>query len=242
MAKDDEPGVRPSQASARGGGQSPSSARRRTAAGATLDAAYQAALDGHRKILQPTSPGEAEEAQGLPVSIYLEIDSGSSDVELAVVEVLELVGLDIVESKPPVIGSWFGLRFARFRKWLSSDQADEAIARIERAVQVRLVDQPQAEVDAKQAQAVAQLATSLQRQENACVQVGSLLILKVDGILAVRNLTPGEMSYLRTCPSALATPRDVQVALETFAVQEHTETTEPTGKRVVLPPGAEPGA
>jgi cold shock CspA family protein len=233
---------RPQTSSGSGGsGEPPSSPpRRRTAAGETLDAAYQAALDGHRKILQPTSPEEAEAAQGLPVSIYLEIDSGSSDVELAVVEVLELVGLDIVESKPPVIGSWFGLRFARFRKWLSSDQADEVIARIERAVQVRLVDQPQAEVDSKQAEAVARLVSSLQPQENACVQVGSLFLLKVDGVLVVRNLMPKEMSYLRTCSSVLATPRDVLVALEKFAAQERTAVAEPAGDRVVLPPAAKP--
>jgi hypothetical protein len=230
VAKDDEAGERSPQASTRSGdGQQPSSPHRRPAAGDTLDAAYQAALDGHRKILQPTSTGDAEAAQGLPVSIYLELDSGSSDVELAVVEALELVGLDIVESKPAVVGSWFGLRFARFRKRLSSGQADEVIARLERAVQDHLVAQQQAEVDVLQTQAVARLVTSLQRQENACVQVGSLVLLKVDGLVMVRNLTPEEMSYLRTCSSVLATPRDLLAALEQFAAQGHTEVAEPAG-------------
>jgi CspA family cold shock protein len=206
-------GARDDQA-ARRADKRPASGPRQTHETA-LAHAYQAALTGPHPIIQATSAQAA-----LPVSIYLASDANAGSVELALVELLELFDIDITASTPPIIGSWLRLSMARFRRWLTSDQSDEMIARIERAVQVRLLDQPQAEVDAKQAEAVARLMTALEHQESASIQVGSLFLIKVDGTLVVRNLSPVEMSFLAHRQSILATPGEILHALEACANTE----------------------
>jgi transcription elongation factor GreA len=190
------------------------------AASTRLRAAFAASQSGRRHIFQPFERTSlTEDPPAVPVSIYLASDVNASEVELALVELLDEVGVDITESMPPIIGSWLGLRMARFRHWLSSDQADEVVARIERAVEVRLLGQPQAEVDSKQAEAVDRLITALEKQDSACIQVGSLFLIKVDGVVVARNLSPIEMAFLTKHPSVLKTPRQVLDALERFANQ-----------------------
>lgn len=204
----------------KGGGspQSEPSRVRLTAASRELRVAYEASRSGHRRIFQTFEQTTSKsEPPTLPVSIYLASEVNASEVELALVELLDEAGADITDSMPPIVGSWLGFRLSRFRHWLSSDQADEVVARIERAVQVRLLEQPQAEVDSKQAEAVARLMTALEKQESACIQVGSLFVIKVDGTVVARNLSAIEMSFLSRNPSVLKTPRQVLEALEKFS-------------------------
>lgn len=209
----------PGQPQGSGGQQSePPRVRRTAAASRELRAAYDAIRSGRRHIFQAVErTTSAGEPPTVPVSIYLASDGNASEVELALVELLDQAGVDITESMPPIVGSWLGLRLGRFRRWLSSDQADEVVARIERAVEVRLLEQPQAEVDSKQAEAVARLMTALEKQESACIQVGSLFLIKVDGTVIARNLSATEMSFLSRHPSVLKTPRQVLDALEKFS-------------------------
>jgi hypothetical protein len=44
-------------------------------------------------------------------------------------------------------------------------------------------------VDAKQADAIAKLMTALDKEENAAIQIGSLLLVKVDKNYVVRNFS-----------------------------------------------------
>jgi hypothetical protein len=157
------------------------------------------------------------DVRAVPVSIYLASEANAGAAEAAVVELLDHAGIDITESKPPIVGSWFGLRVGRFKRALTSEQANEALVRVERALQARLLDLPQADIDAKQAEAVAHLITALNNQPNACIQVGSLFLIKVDGTIIVRNLRPHEMSFLNRNHTVLSSPRDVLAALEELA-------------------------
>lgn len=152
-----------------------------------------------------------------PVSIYLASEANATEVELALVELLDWAEIDIIRTKPPIIDSWFGLMIGRFRRWMSSEQANEIVARVERALEVRLLDQPQANVDATEAEAVARLMAALENQPSACIQVGSIFLLKVDGIMVVRNLSPDELSFLGRNHTVLATPHQVLAALEAFS-------------------------
>lgn len=197
-----------------------------------LGTAEQSAI---RRIFQPptAAPGT------LPVTIYLASATGASELELAVVELLDLHGVDIVESPPPVIGSWFAKRKGRIRHWRSTEEAAEVAARLERVLTVRTLDTAQAEVDLKQAEAVAHLMKALENQDDACIQVGSLFLLKVDGTTIVRNLTPRELTFLSRHPSVLATPRQVLAALEEYA--EAAPPLETPSETAMLPqPGRTP--
>jgi len=222
--------------------QSEPSRVRLTAASKELRVAYEASRSGHRHIFQNIERATSEdEPPTLPVSIYLASDVNAGEVELALVELLDDIGADITETMPPIVGSWLGLRLSRFRRWLSSDQADEVIARLERTIQVRLLEQPQAEVDSKQAEAVARLITALEKQESACIQVGSLFVIKVDGTVVARNLSVLEMSFLNRNPSVLKTPRQVLDAMEKFSNLSAVEIMPAEEDRQALPhPAAKP--
>lgn len=171
--------------------------------------------DRRRRIIQPVVTSTA-----VPVSVYLDSANNANEIELAVVELLDYFGVEIVERKPPITGSWFGLMLGRFKRALSTDQAEEIIARVERAMTVRLLDQPQADVDAKQAEAVAHLMNSLENQPSACIQIGSIFLIKVDGTVVVRNLSPRELSFLTSNQTVLSSPGDVLAALEKFSHHE----------------------
>jgi transcriptional regulator with XRE-family HTH domain len=175
-----------------------------------LDTVYRRNLAGTRCLVQ----AYPEPARGLPVSIYLTDDTGSGEVEAAVVDLLDVLDIDITASRPPIIGSWLGFRFGRFRKALGSEEAKEILARAERAIEARAVGLPQAEIDGKLAEAAARLITALENQRDAFVQVGSLCVLKVDGMTIVRNLSPREMSFLVKNQTALTAPAEILRILE----------------------------
>jgi hypothetical protein len=157
------------------------------------------------------------------------------EVELALVELLDAFGIDITASMPPIIGSWFGVMLARFRRWLTTDQAEEVLARIERAVELRALDQPQADVDSKQAESVARLMRALEKQDTATIQVGSLFLIKVDGILVARNLSPTELSFLSSHPTVLGPPHQILSTLESLSGQPSWRSAEQHETRIELP-------
>ncbi|TCO53619.1 SPFH domain-containing protein [Actinocrispum wychmicini] len=195
-------------------------AKRPDPAPVELDAAYRQNINGQAHIVLTLS-GDGDPAaailRAVPVSIYLASDVDAEAVEAAVLDLLDEAGIDITESKPAIVGSWLGLRLGRFRRHVTATEAGEVTARVERALQARLLDQPQADIDAKQAEAVARLIGALDKQSDACIQVGSLFLIKVGQRLVVRNLTPREMAFLGRNQTVLKDPEQVLDALEKMA-------------------------
>lgn len=175
-----------------------------------LDEVYRRNIAGERCLVQAFP----EPVHSLPVSIYLSHDTGSGEVEAAVVDLLDVLDVDITTSRPPVIGSWLGLRLGRFRRSLASEEAREILARAERAIEARVVGLPQAEIDSKLADAAAKLITALENQPDAFVQLGSLFVLKINGMPIVRNLSPREMSFLVRHQTTLTAPEEILRILE----------------------------
>ncbi len=79
---------------------------------------------------------------------------------------------------------------------------------------LQVVHKAQAEVDAAQGRAVAELITSLTSTPNAMIQAGSLLVIKIDGEIIVRNPTQAELLHLERNPRppACAHGRPARVA------------------------------
>ena len=69
-----------------------------------------------------------------------------------------------------------------------------------------VLHKPQAEIDGQVGCAVAQLITALTSERNAIIQAGSILLIKVNGNITVRNLTQVEMAYLERNPTLLTAP------------------------------------
>lgn len=168
----------------------------------------------------------------LPVSIYLDSARNASAVEHAVLDVLYTFGLTIEDAAPPVVGSWF--RSMRARPDAGRDVAD-VLNRIERSIEMQALHKPQAEIDAAQADAVAKLITALGADPNAFVQIGSVLLVKVDGVVVVRNLTQRELVFLQRNSGLLVSPKAILEALETFAVNDGPPRCEPAGDRPKVP-------
>ena len=135
--------------------------------------------------------------QLLPVTLFL--DTERVDDVIAVSDAIHefLASLDLVVfDESGEGGSWFGRSFARSKKALTSQGVKDTLTRAERALEIQTLHIPQAQIDAMQADAAAKLIGALGPTPNAIVQIGSVLLVKVDGTPIVRNLTQVELSYL----------------------------------------------
>ena len=151
----------------------------------------------------------------VPVSIYVDDESAGPDVERAVIELLDQLGLPVVQADPPIRRSWFRRMRARSRLMVDSPEFAELMAKTTRALELRALDQVQAQVDAGQGDAAAKIITALgaSKIRNAVVQVGSILAVKVEDEITVRTLTQLEMAVLTRQPDLLRNPRGILLAL-----------------------------
>jgi hypothetical protein len=172
------------------------------------------AKEGRLSLVQIPPQEEPAAVRTLPVTIYLESGTNADEVEHAVREVLDGFGLAVTHSEPPIIGSWFKGMLGRSKKALTSDAATDLMARLERALEMPTLHSPQAQIDSAQGDAVAKLITALAPESNALIQIGSVFLLKVDGVVTCRNLSQRELAFLERNPRVLGSPRDVLAVLE----------------------------
>ena len=166
--------------------------------------------------------------------IYLENEDTAEDVESALREVFRDYGLSVVWEDPPERNSWFRRFGILFRRAGSSETADRLLKELDRAVELRAVDAVQAQVDAAQGDVVAKLLSALVSNPNAMVQIGSILVLKVDEVPLVRNLTQSELRFLQRNPELQKNPKMVLQHLQLAARPEaEVETREDVTRRDV---------
>jgi hypothetical protein len=142
-----------------------------------------------------------------PVRIYLSTDHDHQAVEGALEELLEIYGLEIVRRFPPVHGSWFRQFLARAKD--GAPTVEESVTKVARGIELQALHRPQAEVDARQADAVAKLMTALEKEENAAIQIGSILLVKVGNNYVVRTLTQIQLAHLERNPELFQDPATV---------------------------------
>ncbi|TCO43789.1 helix-turn-helix domain-containing protein [Actinocrispum wychmicini] len=142
----------------------------------------------------------------VPLVLYLSDASQAPQVEQALENALAAFDGEVDHRESPIIRSWFRRMRIRFR----DADGPEAVRRwgreLDRAVELRAVDEVQARVDATQSKAVAELLTALADTPAALIQLGSVLLIKVDGVPIVRNLTQAELNYLQRNPNLLRDP------------------------------------
>ncbi|MFC7386779.1 DUF6879 family protein [Sphaerisporangium rhizosphaerae] len=175
--------------------------------------------------------------RAVPVYIYLTEEAGHERVQEAVEQVMAAAGLEVTERLEPHRGSWLRGMVGRTRERLTTDEMLERFARLEQAAQLQVLGRPQAEVDAAQGAAVAQLITALDKTKDAIVQIGSILLIKVDWVVSVRNLTPQELRLLDGRPELFRDPAGVLAALRGVPDGKPAIPPGDTGE-LILPPGA----
>lgn len=154
------------------------------------------------------------DAGTMPVTIYLSDEATHAEVEQAVEELLATAGLQVTDRAEPVIGSWFRRMTARARQGLQSPMAQEAVLTGVHAADSRLVLAQDAEVTARLLQNLAPVIGSLQPTKDAILRVGALLIVKVDWVVSVFQLTAAQQARLDHYPQLASTPREIVAALQ----------------------------
>jgi hypothetical protein len=182
-------------------------------------------LELAKRLPDPSSTDALIDDDWLPIRIYLDTDYRSEDVEAAVIEVAQSFGLDLVYDLPPIIASWFKEFFMRLGRSIDSNTTEDRLEELARAVRLKLVYQQQAQVDAAQADAVAKLLGALgDKRENALIQIGSVLLIIVDGVPIVRNLTQRELAYYENNPYLFRDPANTLINLQRAIAADSDET------------------
>jgi hypothetical protein len=150
----------------------------------------------------------------IPVQVYVEDATAGPAVEASLREFLYELGVEEIREISLVIGSWYRSLTGLLKQAADSDAAAEA----RRAIEVQLLDRFQAGIDGVTGDAVAKLITALGNTRGAVVQVGSVLLVKVDDTLIVRQLTSREMTHWQQNPGLFRDPdaalAELQRALE----------------------------
>jgi len=160
----------------------------------------------------------------LPVRYYVDTDDQTvaDDIEHALEITLDEIGFRIAATYPIVKGSWFRKFFFASRGKLTPDQLAASLAKVERSLGVKTLDLPQSQVDLNRADGVAKLLTSLEKTDNALVQIGSILIIKNEGTPVVLNLTPNELSELEREPAVFRSPGDALSMVQKLRQKDKT--------------------
>jgi hypothetical protein len=132
----------------------------------------------------------------------------------AVENFFEPFGIERSFELPDESGSWWKRALLRTKNFLTHDEVQDRFRKAEEALEVKYLDKPQAEANNLQAGAAAQLITALNTTHNACVQVGSLLLVKAtdtDGKCAViaRTLTSDELRRIEENQAILKRPEEI---------------------------------
>ncbi len=130
----------------------------------------------------------------------------------------ETLDLAPAEELPEESGSWWKKLFFRTKEVATHPEVLAALEAGKRALQ-GACDKPQAEVNKNQAEAAAALIQSLDATACACVQLGSLLLIKTkdsnsNTALICRTLSPEELKRLEERQTVLSDPSRILEWLE----------------------------
>ena len=150
----------------------------------------------------------------IPVRIYISDPVPSANELNALMSALDefsgLIGFEKTGEFPSEQGSWWKQIFYRTKDAVSQKSVHDGLIKVEQAIQTHYLDKPQAEANAHQAQAVCVLVNALKEIPEACIQVGSLLLVKITGngktMVIARTLTAKELKLLEENQPMLGCP------------------------------------
>lgn len=150
----------------------------------------------------------------LPITIYLSDESVHEQVETVVEDLLASVDGHIEHRDDPIFGSWFRRMRAEIGEAARSPLGREATLVAAHAAESRFVHAQDATVTATLMQNLGPVLAALQPTKDAVLRVGALLIVKVDGVVMVHQLTAAQQLKLDHQPQLAQSPHDILTALE----------------------------
>jgi hypothetical protein len=157
-----------------------------------------------------TAPAASATADDIELHIYLADGSQHAAVQSALESVLTDHGVADFQWEDPLTGSWFWHGKAK----AAAEEVGRIGIELRRAAELRALDIPQSSVDANQGRAVSEFLTALSGERDAVIRIGSILLVKSDGIPVVLNLTQFELAALQRNPTWLAEPSRILHALQ----------------------------
>ena len=145
-------------------------------------------------------------------SVYISADD-PSQVVAALVELGQVVGFTVLPVGEPEIGSWFQRLGLVFRPG-AKEKLAELAAKAERAAELHAILQVRSQNDEREANAVGRLIEALGTTETAVIQISSIIVVKVDGVIISTVLTEDQIKHLSHNPELLKDPRAVLDALQ----------------------------
>ena len=122
-------------------------------------------------------------------------------------------GFERADEFPEETGSWWKKLVLRTKNVATHEQVIDRIKKAERAAEIAILDKPQAEANQCQAEAASSLISSLGEIANACIQAGSLLVVKATNngksSIIARTLTPMELKHLEENQAVLRKPGEI---------------------------------
>lgn len=158
---------------------------------------------GLREISEPNALSQ------LPVTIYLSEENGHQRVEAAIENLLALAGLEVTEKNDPIIGSWFRRMSASASKATQSPAVREAALVAAHAADTRLVLAQDAAVTATLLQNLGPVIASLQPTKDAVIRMGAVLLVKIDWVITIHQLTAAQQALLDHQPRLVTTPHEI---------------------------------
>lgn len=158
-----------------------------------------------RKPKLPAYDGEFG-SHWFPARIYTSQSDAGKVVEKCLRDVVDAFGMEVVYEFPVLHGSWFREFILRMKDSTALPSRDEQLNLLRRALEMQVLDRPQAQIDITQSQAVANLVIAFEKTPSAIVQVGSVLLIKNHDVTIVRNLTQLELAYWERNPGLFHDP------------------------------------
>ena len=159
----------------------------------------------------------AELIRYLPVRVYIsepvpEQKTLNNIVE-SIEQLLDGVGFEKSDEFPEESGSWWKRLVLKTKNFFTQKEVTDNLKKAARATEIAILDRPQAEANLCQAQAASALISSLSGTESACIQAGSLLIVKAsnngNSSIIARTLTPMELKRLEENQAVLRKPEEI---------------------------------
>lgn len=157
---------------------------------------------------------QARQQLNMPVSIYLSDETIREQVETAVDRWLITADVSIDTRADPVVGSWFRRMQASAKRVITSPAAREALLTAAHVADSHLVQTQDAYITATLLQNVGPVLQALQPTKDAVVRAGALLIVKLDWVVQVHQLTAAQQAMLDHRSQLAASPKEIISALQ----------------------------
>lgn len=170
-------------------------------------------------------PDDYPVSKFISIKVYLSEYPGSdtADIISSIGEFIDSLGFLFVDEFPSKRESWWKKWFGKSKEVMTSEELVDRFKKGERAIELATLDKVQSEVNKNNADAASNLIGALDNVENAAIQLGSLLLVKVTNgstsSIHTRQLTNKEMILLERNQSLLHQPSIIIEQLEKLSCE-----------------------